>query len=791
MKARTLTILAMIFTAASIGLVITADTAQADDLPWEPVQAEGNNPNVTEVGANRILTSNDVDLEETADYQSIYDIRPGFYGARTGENGEGIFRLDNNAYSLEEAEQLSQMSDGYREMLHSEVQIPKESEWTSISDVNVEEYHFDFHSDAEQPYTDEDGWVSANIESRQGEVPIRNFEVEIIENDEPGEPDEYNIINEDEIEIFNGDTIEYQDLNEKAIDNHFPETDREKALIPGAGTGEDDRRFEMYEETHSTNWNGDYPVVRNHYAGIARISEGAIFQDYWVVNENEIDIFSVSDYRAVELDWENTVEDGCDYDCNCDSDGNNCETCYDDVEQYETIDINYIDESYQAVILEDGGGAGEGYTNEDGFEAVITAEDPISGTIGPLSQIDVNIDHIYGEEVQGGCDSSEDWETQNTDEYVSSVIDHWEDQGSTRGIEPTGIDDVDVSAYAINEGGDEEQSIYFDIEGDQRPEENPIGQLRYVANDETDGNEDNPQLYSSRRHNSDDPVDVLAIDSPWIAFTQSLYNRVEKWDGTEDQPYYEPTTVDPTTDTMQNLHRDYLASDRYQVSGDGNMVMNLHQIEEAQTFEGIDINENVMNDPSNTTLYRTVGGPVSQDDLEVEDITEDGEATVVDIFGESKEIDLETINYRDSSIQIDVKNEDGDSVEEKTIQGTLVDDAGNGIPNREIKWVNDNHQGADNITDTTTTNEVGEFEADPIYHGSFKAEFEGDDMRDDFDTHYNSADNSERLTDSVSVQFSEGPGGMVFNMIASLYSVLHWIALGGFIIWWKSFRQKN
>lgn len=789
MKARSFTIITIIIVAASMGLIITADTAQGEEhLPWEPVQAEGNNPNITEVGANRILTSNDVDLEETPDYQSIYDVRPGYYGARTGEGGEGIFRLDNNAYSLEEAEQLSQMSDGYREMLHSEVQIPKESEWTSISEVNVEEYHFDFHSDTEQPYTDEDGWVSATIESKQGEVPLRNFEVEIIENDEPDEPDEYNIINEGGIEIFNGDTIEYQDLNQEAIDNHFPETDRERALIPGAGTGENERRFQMYEETHSTNWNGNYPVIRNHYAGILRITEGAIYQDYWVVNEDEIDVFNVHDFRALELDWENTIEDGCDYDCNCDADGN-CQTCHDDIEQYETIEINNIIDYINVIILRDGGAGGQGWgpASDEGFQSVITADDPISGTIGPLSEVQVDITHTYGEDYQGGCTG--DWETVN-DEWVTSVISHWNDQGSTRGIEPTGIDDVDVSAYAVNEGGDEEQSIYFDIEGDQRPEENPIGQLRYTANDES-GNPDNPQLYTSRRYSSDDPVDVLAIDSPWITFTQSLYDRVEEWDGTEEQPYYEPTTVDPTTDTMQNLHRDYLASDRYQVSGDGNMVMNLHRIDEAQTFEGIDINENVMNDPSNTTLFRTVGGPVSQDTMEVEDITEDGEATVVDIFGESKDLDLETINYRDASIQIDVENGDDDTVEEKTIKGTLVDGAGNGIPNREIKWVNDDQQGGENITGTTTTNAVGEFEADPIYHGAFGAEFESDDMREDLDTHYNSAGNTERLRDPVSVRFSEGPGGMVFNMIASLYSVLHWIALGGFIVWWRSFRQKN
>jgi len=769
----------LVATIGVLALITTTGAVQGQtNDSWEPVDTKGTNPNVSEVGAHRILAANDIDIEETNETRYVADIGSSDRNFRVGKDDQILLRLDNSHYTIYEGEQLSQLTDGYREKLHTDVLMATEESWQDYTNVNVKEQKFvGFNLSDDGIQTDADGSVYVRIESKSGEIPLQNVEVQVDNpDDDTPKRDDLTLTNPGTAEVYDGNPKSYQQLNREAIKNHFPETDRYTSLVPGSGTGTYSPRFEIQPNATVTSYfeSNTHTGITDHYAGIVRITEGAKYDDYWVANNDSFTVLNVQDYRVVTPpDYSNTVTDGCSYSCNCDPDGG-CETCYSDYEEYESWELNKTDVITGVEIRpEEGLAEAFGKEEDDAAQLVINVSKPMSGKIGPLSYVTAFYDHTYGIDYPSEC-SETDWEKTKNKQNTSEVLAFYQNTG----LETVDTNDVNVTGYVINRN-DDEQAVYFDIKGDQRPEENPIGSIRLKANDET-AYDVNPLVPGDRNYRDDDPVDLLVLDSPWISYPQSLYNTVER--RTASSTTYKPITVDPTKSTQKNVYRDYLSSNRYQKSQDGNMRITIQTEEQAQVFEGINIGRNVLSRKGNTTLYRTIGGPI--DTSSGEAITDNPQAVAIDLFGESQPIEVKTREYAESNIELNVSGNGDRTPENQTVSGTLMDSNGNPIENREIQLKNAK-------SDTVTTNGLGEFTATPNSTGIFKAEFEGDNMRDELTRYYMASEDNNAIRAPLWYSFQDGPGEYLGDMIATLLSVAHWIALGLFAVWWTKFRRKN
>lgn len=735
MKLRLAFIIGILSLATITGFAVVI--GDSDGSQYEPIESADDNPEVTDNGVFRFLASNDVDENETEIHPDIYNVSARNIQMRMAGNNstQPVIRLDNTTFTTHQARQYARLTDGYRERLDTDTRIPTEDSWQSGSEVTIENtLLIGFNGNETEPeLSGEDGTVYVEIASEPGQLPARNVEIlqEETADDEP--PGDLYIANPNEIEVYDGEMKNYEQINRDAVDNSFLNTSLNESVVPAAGYGSDTARYNVQNESITGNWHGETKAIDDHYVGIARITEGALYNDFWIVNPDGIEVTTLHDYRAViPYSEDNPYTENapqCSYQV-----GN--ETEYATPERYEYYENPSVKNEFMELYHN-----GNWY-DEGGLTQVFPIDDPASGMITPYSTVTVEYEHTYGVDYPSQC-SEDDWESTESNDVTSTFS-----REAEHPIEPAKADELDVTAYVKDTAQGRE--VYFDIVGDQRPEENPLGSMQITAN----GGED-----------------VWKVYTPWVVFPQTLYDRVETRQEGWDQWNY--TSVQ-TSDGPHNLHRDYMDANSYKTSARSTITVSGAGYDEAQIYEGINVGDNVINTKGDIPLYRTWGGHVFSTGSAGE--FEDFEATATDLFGNELDVNTEFITYEPTDMEIDV-------VDDSTaVEGQLVDSDGNGVSNREITI-------SGGVRDSVTTDSNGEFKVGIGENATtFVAEFEGDKLRENRATHYETS-KGRTFTGNLQVNVISTPLKYLNAFISNLLVVVHWIALGLFFVWWTKFRN--
>jgi hypothetical protein len=737
MKLRLAFIIGILSLAAVSGFAVVIGNSGGGQ--YTPIETADDNPEVTENGVFRLLASNDVDENETSIHPDIYNVSARNLQMRMAGNNssQAVIRIDNTTFTTHQARQYARLTDGYRERLDTDTRIPTEDSWQSGSEVTIENAAFiGFEGNQSTPeHSGEDGVVYVEIESEPGQLPARNVEVLQEETDDDEEPGDLYISNSDDIEVYDGEMKNYEELNRQAVNNSFLDTGLDESVVPAAGYGSNTARYNTTKANISGKWHSPTPAVKDHYVGIARISEGAIYDDYWIVNPEGINVTALTDYRAIvpytasSRYTENAPQ--CSY-----QDGN--QTKYATPERYEYYSNPTVTNEFME-LYHNGSWYDEGEQSH-----VFPIEDPASGKITPYSTATIEYNHTYGVDYPSEC-SQEDEETTETVTVTSTI-----DRNAEHPIEPAKADSLNITAYVKDTR--QGQELYFDVVGNQRPEVNPLGSMQITANG---GDE------------------VWRVYTPWVVFPQTLYDRVETRREGANQWNFTSVKVG---DGPHNLHRDYMDANSYKTAARSTILVSEEGIDQAQTYEGINTGDNVINTKGDIPLYRTWGGRVLS--TSTGGRLEDFEANGTDLFGNKIEIDTKFVTYETTDMELEMGS-DGE-----VANGQLVDSNGTGIPNREIHI-----EGG--TTSTVVTDSNGEFQVQVHENATgFVAEFKGDKLRDNVPTHYEQAD-ARTFTGNLNINVISTPLGYLSNFISSLYVVIHWIVLGLFFVWWTKFRNDK
>lgn len=712
--------------------VVMAEDGGDFEGEFEPIESADDNPTVREVGSYRLLTSNSENIDSFDGVEDVYMVTARDIGLRQANVSEPAVRIDNHAFTLEQARQFGALTDGYRETLYTPTILPQEDSWQDYIGADVEDIHtVGVDSLGNESEDSDDVQVYATISGQPGQVPVRNAEIR--ERRVSGE--EY-VANPTEAEVYDGDMISYDEINQRSVDLTFGESDRTESYVPLEGDTEDP----LYE-TKSVEREGELhdeeTFVKDHFVGTARVTEGALYDDFWIANPDGIEITLMADWRAVVPYTENNryeEESECTYSCNCDEDG--CQTCKGTDTDYEYYEWEGYSEFFE--IRADG----EWYEAPD-ENNVIVVDDTPEGTY--------RIANVIGAEYTRytGTDSTCPGNTEGPDPE-EFVVPSNNFQDIDHPIQPAKIDDLDITVYLADK--DPNQELYVEVEGDQRPEENPLD--RVVVEDT----------------NRDE---VWTMRTPWVAYPQSLYSSLDYRTESGDLEVFTSVNEDAT---LPNLHRDYLDGNTYRSGQHDTIRVYGGGQEKAQIYEGINVGEYVVDTVGDVELWGTYGGRIggSESGKPIGNL----EAEATDLFGNTMEVDVEHVEYVSTNIEYEY-NSDSDKLE-----GTLLDEDGNGVGGRQISI-----SGGD--TSEVTTDQNGDFEVgfdkDTV---TMRMEFEGDPLRANLDAHYDET-TTRAFTGHLHVQAVNTPIGYVSDMISNVMIFANWIALGIFFVWWAKYRESN
>lgn len=736
---RTSAVIAVMFlVVVGSGAILISDGQQGEYGEYEPIETATQNPPVDDVGTYRILASNDVEVNSTANNDDIFSVTSQSVDLRTENVDRPIVRLDERTYTVDQTTEFSQLTDGFREALYTEYQVTTDDTWVSYEEVDVASLvHIGGSRPTNESIRTGDGdLLFAEIEGRGGTVPIRN--AEFVYETEDDTLQEVTILNTAEAEVYEGEFMDYTELNQQAVKDSFINTSNTTSIVPAAGYGNNTARYDVQGGNASGYWQDEVEVIHDHYADVARMDEGARYDDYWLVNPDQVNITTVYDYRTTTPeDYSN--DEQCSY-----TSGNITKHGTDT--QYEEWEI--IESSSVMSLQNDN----EYYVTEND-ENILEIEDPVSGRLGLYSDVLVGLELTYG--VNSTCPGNS-WE--ETELVSASSAFH---NPSYYTIEAADATDLTIDTYLVENSFSDE--IYFDIIGDQRPEENPLGSIELRANEVCV--EEGRLLCKEHAHQ-----DQYKIHSPWIFFSQSLYERVEH--RTDGSSKWVQTSVEHGN--TPNLHQDYMDAAGYRTASSNTLgVMPVKQ-DQAQVYEGINLGDDVVDTKGDVELYRTVGSKITKPVDELDDV----EIVATDVFGNEIPIgETHRITYEPSRINADL---DTDTYEVTGVLQTTKTD--NPISNREV--VIDGES-----VHTVTTNSDGEFTQTVSENVSTVAvSFQGDPLRADLNTHYGES-STKVWTGKVALNAVSMPIGYLHAMISNLLIFVNWLALGIFCVWWMKYRE--
>ena len=692
----------------------------------DQIQSSQNNPYVEgEEGAYRIIANNDASQNETGDHADLYSIPTAVLEQREAAEDLPLVRIDNRTLTLYQATQYGLLTDAYRENLYNPVRLPTDDSWMGYNDVTVTDTYFlgFTANETHAEWTNENRSIWVKVESEPGWRPVRNAKVLREDTGDEHSLGAFYIANNDTAEVYDGNAIDYVDFNRKVVEETFISTGHNVSQVV---VSDGKPRYPLENATVEGEWQGENQVILDHYASTARITEGAIYDDFWLVNPDGINVTVLNDYRLeTPPDYEDN--ETCSYTV-----GNVTESGTDTKwETWERVDYQSTTQLYHAGT----------YHEATIGEYIFHISNPKEGNLVPFSNVEVTLRHEWG--VDSTCPGN-DWSNSETVTVSNSYDATWHT------IKPATAKDLNITVYIADKGY--EQELYFDIVGNQRPEENPLDKIEFVAEGDR----------ISKK--------TVTLRSPWTFIPQSLYNRIEHRQSGFDEWRYPSTRADAS---LHNLHRDYLDGNSYKISNQGNIRINAERRNQAQVFEGISVGPYVNDTHGDVPLYQTIGGQIAEIPGERE--LNNPKAYATDIFGNRWEVNVVKRSYIKTDIQIELKG--------GVIHGQLVDADGNGVAGKELTL-----SGANNSSVTTDQN--GEF----TVHVSPKAgrtsmKFEGDPLRSELDTYYE--ESTAAITTPTNMLNIVGtPIGYVSDMISNLMVFVEWLALGLFIVWWIKYREQ-
>lgn len=704
------------------------DTAQRTIgvAPKQIDSSEGNPLIEDETGAYRLLTNNDHELNGTGEYDTMYGIPVARLEQRMVAEGSPLMRVDNRTLTLSQAAQFGLLTDSYRENLYLPVQLPTDDTWQSVDEVEIVDTHFLGFSanETHSQWTGEGRFVWVKTKSGVGWKPVRNAEVFRERTSSDYSTGELYIDNKGEAEVYDGDIINYTEFNRQVVEETFIETgpDRSQVVVSG-----DEPRYSLGSASVSGHWSGEHDVIVDQYASTARIDGGAVYDDFWLVNPDGINVTVLNDYR-LQTPPRYESESQCTY-----TSGNETKHGTDtEWEEWTRTDYENTVRLYHD---------GTYYEPQTG-EYIFNIDNPQDSTLVPYSRTEVTFTHEYG--VDSTCPGN-DWSESET-VTVSNTY-----NATSHNIKPATAEDLDISVYLVDKGY--EREVYFDMVGDKRPEVNPLDKIELVAEGDR---------VSSKN---------LILRTPWIFVSQSLYDRVEMRQEGFDEWRYPSTKAGAS---LHHLHRDYLDANRYKLATQGNIRVNINQKERSQVYEGVSVSPYVNSTAGNVELYQTVGGKITE--VPGDRVLNNPRAYATDVFGNRWEVDVVKREYTETNIKLEVSG--------SRIDGQLVDSESNGVSGKELSL-----NGARNSTVTTDSN--GEFTiyiADDAPITS--VEFGGDSYRAELDTYYDSSQ-MRITTPTNMMNVIGTPLGYVSDMISNLMVFVEWMVLGLFIVYWLRFRDQE
>lgn len=728
----------MILVVVGSGVILISDGQQGEYGEYEPIETATQNPPVDDVGTYRILASNDVEVNSTANNDDIFSVTSQSVDLRTENVDRPIVRLDERTYTVDQTTEFSQLTDGFREALYTEYQVTTNDTWMSYEEANVASL---VHIGGSRPInesvmTSGDDLLFAEIEGRGGTVPVRN--AEFIYETEDGNIQDPKVLNTEDAEVYEGEFIDYTDLNQKAVKDTFINTNNRTSIVPAAGYGNNTALYDVQGGNASGHWQDEVEVIHDHYADVARMDEGARYEDYWLVNPDQVNITTVYDYRTTTPD-DYSSDEQCSY-----TSGNI--TKYGTDTKYEKWEIT---ESSSVMSLQN---EGEYYVTENDNN-ILQIDDPKSGDLGLYSDAVVGLELTYG--IDSTCPGNS-WE--ETKQVSASSAFH---DPSYYTIQAADATNLTIDTYLVEKPF--RDAIYFDIIGDQRPEENPLGSIELKANEECV--EQGTLLCKEHAYQ-----DQYKIHSPWIFFSQSLYDRVEH--RTEDSEEWVQTSV--KHEETPNLHQDYMDAAGYRTASSNTLGVMTTRQDQSQIYEGINLGDNVIDTKGDVQLYRTVGSKTTKPVDQLDDV----EVVATDVFGNEIPIgETHRVTYEPTTITADL---DTNTYEVTgTLQNTKTEEP---VSNREIS--------IDGVSGhTTTTNSTGGFTQTVSENVSrVSVAFQGDPLRADLDTYYD--ESSTRVwTGKVALNAVSMPIEYLHAMISNLLIFINWIALGIFCVWWMKYRE--
>jgi len=727
------------------------------DDEYEPIFAVEDNPDLSdEVGAYRAFGSNGQNVEQLDSGEHILNITSSSdTRLRFPVNSTPNYRLDRSLFTVEEHEKMSQVSDGYREQFSTPVEFPIDDNWVGYDDVNDKEMVFEGFLDGgeinETKVAGDEGEIYYKIPSKEGLIPTRNGEVEIDEGFWGLGSARLEVSNEDEIELYDPDNyVEYDDIKHDRALDRYKESSDDTSLVPVDDDGD------VYPINTGTWWIDGYyqdevTVVDDMFAIIGSMSEGAVFDDYWLIETGEVTVSLISDYRTITPpDYSSSSQ--CSYSCNCDEDG--CSTCYGTDTEYAEWELG--DSTFTGGFDVVGNGVTEQYLEEETY--TFTEDFGNGAMIVPVARTNFVATETYG--VSSTCPGNSWEEIEDHDVQYTVAGSRTNDMKKVDGT------DLEVSAYYLDK--DNEDEFVFHIDGYQEPNKNPLGVVGFEAN---------PVCNQGFDCTNPDYEDQYELFGPWSSYPQTLY---PSYDARGDRGGTHDVDLDPLVDDHEPpSFRDFMDAGAYHLGADSTITIGQSADTKGQDFQGINLGENVDDEVGDVEIMNTIGGQFYSHDGgdEISGVTS-REVFAEDIWGNDIDTTYERVTIEPSTMQTSLDRD------ENLLTGRLSDPSDDsGIAGRTIIIEEED-------TVEVVTDENGEFEHEHQENATrIDATFEGADYRSsEFSTYYDSAKSIE-VTGQMTFQAVGAPVLYLGEMISNLMVFMHWIVLLLFLVWWGK-REK-
>lgn len=692
----------------------------------DQIHTSDDNPRIAgERGAYRLLSNNDIRENVSENFTDTYQVPTAVFEQREADTDLPLVRIDGRSFTIAQARQYGLLTDTYRENLYGPVRIPTENSTVPYNDVEVlDTYFLGFNvNETHGQFTNASRRIWVRTDSSLGWREVRNAKV-LRKNESADTLGPLYIDNKGDAEVFDGSPISYEEFNNQVVEETFSSTGPDASQVV---MSDGSPRYSLSTASVEGEWQSEQDVIVDHYAATARITEGALYDDFWLVNPAGFDATVLRDFR-LETPPDYTQEVGCTF-------VRDNETQYGTNERWERWErVSYSDD----VSLYHGGQFHEASSGGN----TISIDSPVEGGLRPYSDVQVKLKHTYG--VDSSC-PSQSWSESETVTVSDTYNATWHN------IKPVSADGLNITVY-LRENPYSTELVY-DIEGNQRPDVNPLDKITFSAS--------GPEVYSK----------TATLRMPWTFISQSLYNEVERREADSTSTRAVSTRANAS---LNSIHRDYLDGNRYKMSNQGNISLFATFADQTQTFEGVGMGPYVNSTTGDVPLYRTIRGEMYR--IPGNGTLNNPTATATDIFGNDVEVDVVRREYQSSAIER--------SIDGRTITAQLVDSEGNGIANRTIDL-----SGA--VREEVITDGNGEFTVEIDDNAtSTSLTFNGDHVRETREMYYDDSKATTLNTINFIAQLVQ-PIDYLNRMISNLMIFAEWMALGLFIIWWVRFRDQD